>query len=125
VITYRKNFILEGIVRKLVIIYFILINLTGFTLALLEGSDFLSERGKSLSSSSEIQIATVSAFGGGGGSYIGYLVSDPSGNLEDSEFKMYLQLLILQNIFVLFISFNAFKKKKKSADYNRSSLSLK
>ena len=111
--------------RKLVIIYFILINLTGFTLALLEGSDFLSERDNTISSSSEIRMIAVSAFGGSSGCYGGYLVSDPSGSLGNHEYKTVLQLLILQNIFVFLIALKAFRRKKRSAEYNRSSLSLK
>lgn len=111
--------------RKLVIVYFILINLTGFTLALLEGSNFPAGRDLFLNHPSEIRMLTVSAFGGGAGMYGGYILSGRDGLLGNSMFRTALFLIIGQNLITLFISLRAFRKRKRSAEYNRSSLSLK
>jgi len=112
-------------VRKLVIVYFVLINLTGFALALLEGANFPAGRDLFLNKPSEIRMLTVSAFGGASGSYGGYVLSGRNNLLDNSEFRTALTLLIGQNIISLLIALKSFRKRKRSADYNRSSLSLK
>jgi len=99
--------------------------LTGFTLALLEEAHFPAGREIFLNHPSEIRMLTVSAFGGGAGVYGGYLLSGRTGLLGNSAFRTALFLLIGQNLVSLIISLRAFRKRKRSAEYNRSSLSLK
>jgi uncharacterized membrane protein YsdA (DUF1294 family) len=112
-------------VKKLVVLYFILINLTGFALALLDGSDVNVKAVESISESSDIRMTTMAAFGASTGIYLSYQITDNSNALKNQEFKGALQILILQNILFFLFSLKSCGRKRKSADYNRSSLSLK
>ncbi len=109
--------------RKLVVLYFILINLAGFTMALLDGSNMKSVRFDT--NYSDIRMTTVAAFGGSPGVFLSYNISDNSGALKNREFSVTLQILILQNLVTLIFALRCFGRKKRTADYNRSSLSLK
>lgn len=111
--------------RKLVVLYFILINLSGFALALLDGSDVSVKAVESLSESSDLRMATIAAFGASTGIYISYQITDNSNVLKNQEFKRTLQILIFQNLLFFIFSLKSCGRKRKSADYNRSSLSLK
>lgn len=110
--------------RKLVVLYFILINLTGFTLSVLEGSDFLPGGRNFFTKSSDTRLLTVSAFGGGIGSYGGILSGGKPNLDKDRELNTALQLLIAQNLFSFVVALKAFGRRKRSADYHRSSLTL-
>ncbi|MDC7240974.1 MAG: hypothetical protein PQJ50_11490 [Spirochaetales bacterium] len=109
--------------RKLVVLYFILINLAGFTMALLDGSNMKSVRFDT--NYSDLRMTTVAAFGGSPGVFLSYNISDNSGALNNREFSIILQVLILQNIVTLILSMRSFGRRKRSADIRRSSLSLK
>lgn len=111
--------------RKLVVFYFILINLSGFALALLDGSDVNVKAVESLSELSDLRMTTWAAFGASTGIYIAYKISDNSRALKNSEFNTALQILILQNFLFFAASMKCWGRRRKSADYNRSSLSLK
>ncbi len=109
--------------RNLVIVFFVLINLAGFTLALLDNTESRMNEGSYFSIPCEIRVLTLSAFGGGVGSYAGCVVS--GGGFACTQLKGALQLIIVQNLLSLMLAFRAFKRKKKGSSYGRSSLSLK
>ena len=109
--------------RNLAIIFFVIINLAGFTLALLDNTDSRMDEGSFFSIPCEVRVLTLSAFGGAIGSYAGCVVS--GGGFSCSQLQGALQLLIVQNVFSLLLALRAFRRKKKSASYSRSSLSLK
>lgn len=111
--------------RKLVVLYFILINLSGFTLALLDGSDVSVKAVESISNSSDLRMVTIAAFGASTGIYISYQITDNSNALKNQEFNTSLQILIIQNLLFLIFSLKSCGRKRRSADYDRSSLSLK
>ncbi len=111
--------------RKVVIVYFVLINLAGFTLALLDGSHFDLGTVPFSTDSSDIRMLTLSAFGGSTGVYLSYLISDNSGALRNGEFVMALRILIFQNLVSLVCALRSFGRKRKAANYDRTSLSLK
>lgn len=111
--------------RKLVVLYFILINLSGFALALLDGSDVNVTAVESLSNSSDIRMMTIAAFGASSGIYLSYQITDNSHALKNQEFKKALQILVIQNLLFLIFSLKSCGRKRRSADYDRSSLSLK
>lgn len=109
--------------RNLVIIFFVLINLTGFTLALLDSTESRRDEGSYFSIPSDIRVLTLSAFGGAIGSYAGCVVS--SGGFACVQLRGALQLIIVQNLVTFMLALRAFRrKKKKNASYTRSSLSL-
>lgn len=109
--------------RNLVITFFVLINLAGFTMSLLEYTESSFSEGPLFSIPAEIRLTTISAFGGGIGCYAGCFVGGEE--CDDVYLKTALQLIILQNVVTFLLILRAFRKKRKSADYNRSSLSLK